>query len=220
MRKTCSALFIMLLLGLPALAGTVGIFVDDPTATTGLSVDPTNALAVAWYQPVGIYANISVNFQPNSFGTGLYSAFLTPWIGPQTNMLDEVASTTFAAPAQQGWVNLFRGVPLTPGQYFLTIGQLDPNTYGGWTASTSATVTTGMGFTQGTLLDPSQVQFFATGSYPDENYVDPTYLPASGFGIDNLDYGQLLYEVSVPEPSTFVLIGGALVLLGLRRRRA
>jgi hypothetical protein len=63
--------------------------------------------------------------------------------------------------------------------------------------------------------DLSGVQFYASGGD-----VNAAYLPASNFVVDSdLAFGQLMYDVSVPEPSTaFLLLGGGL-LLAIRKLR-
>jgi hypothetical protein len=99
------------------------------------------------------------------------------------------------------------------GQAYLVLGTTDLNSVGGWAATTSPTVVLGPGAIQG---DVSGIQFFASG-----DDVNPLYLPGSNFAVDDLTYGQLMYDViAVPEPSTLLLLlGGGLALAVFGRRR-
>jgi len=213
--RNLTAVLILLLAGLPALAGSIIISVDttDPGSVGALAVDPSNVLAVSWYQPA---AQSSVRIRANFldlFGGGTFSAYLMNGIGPQANLSNELASTTFSAsyfgPSP---VVLFEHLTLSAGFFYLVLGTTDPGSYGGWAATTNPAVILGPGVLQG---DGSGVQFYASGGD-----VNPLYLPGSNFAIDDLAFGQLMYDVAVPEPSTLLLLlGGGLALALFGRRR-
>jgi hypothetical protein len=224
MRKVYLAWLSMFLLGLPAWAGTVvGVDTLNPGSIGGNVVDSSNALAVAWYQNVGITGSVRVNFQTNLPDTsGTFYAYLTGVIGTGTSPADEIANTTFTSPSVLDgpvWIDLFDQINLGAGLYYLTIGSLD-STSGAWSNTDDPTVTQAPGFSLG---DGSAVQFWASGS----PYVDTTYLPASSFspgttvaeGLGGQD-PNLMFDVSVPEPATIWLLGGALSLTLLRRKRS
>jgi hypothetical protein len=222
MRK-CYSAALMFLLGLPVWAGSTSVISVDTTDSSsigGYSVDSTDVLAVAWTQTVGITGDVSVNFQTGFFDTsGTLYAYLTDSIGSGTTQLgNEIANTTFASPDPLDgpvWINVFGGIQLNPGFYYLTIGSLD-STSGGWSATSDPTVTVTPGFFLGDLVTGSQ--FWASGSDV------AAYLPASNFSPQPTvaDGGgpDLMFDVSVPEPSTIWLLGGALWFALLRRKRS
>jgi hypothetical protein len=116
------------------------------------------------------------------------------------------------------WISLFDGVYLGPGFYYLTIGALNANTSAAWTATPEPAVTAAPGFLLG---DGSYVQFWASGS----GYVDTAYLPGSNFSpmwtfAEGGQDPNLMFDVSTPEPGTIWLLGGALSLALLRRKRS
>jgi hypothetical protein len=214
--KNLVAVLILLLVGLPALAGTIiSVGTTDPGSVGALAVDSLDVLAVSWYQPA---AQSSVRIRANfldSFGNGTFSAYLMNGIGPQADPLaNELASTTFSAsyfgPSP---VVLFDQLTLSAGFFYLVLGTTDLNSVGGWAATTSPAVILAPGVLQG---DGSGIQFFASGGD-----VDSAYLPRSNFSPDDgLSYGQLMYDVTVPEPSTLLLLlGGGLALAVFGRRR-
>ena len=220
MRKVHLALLSMFLLGLPAWAGTVvGVDTLNPDSIGGYVVDSSNALAVAWRQLVGITGSVSVNFQTNLPDTsGTFYAYLTTASGPGTSPADEIANTTFTSPSVLDgpvWIDLFDQINLGPGFYYLTIGSLDA-TSGAWSNTYDPTVTeTPPDFLRGDGITGSQ--FWAP--------VDVTpYPPGWSFSpmLTVAEYGDadLMFDVSVPEPGTIWLLGGALSLALLRRKRS
>jgi hypothetical protein len=219
MRKSYLALLLMFLLGLPVWAGTViGVDTLDPNSIGGYTVDSVDALAIAWTQTVGITGSVRVNFQGGSIDpSGTFYAYLTGAIGSGASVANEIASTTFSSPGLLDgpvWIDLFDQIDLGPGFYYLTIGSLDA-TSGGWSDTMFPVVTEAPGFFRG---DGIGSQFWA--SYGDL----ASYLPASNFSYIStvVDGGgpDLMFDVFTPEPATIWLMGGALWLALLRRKRS
>lgn len=233
MRKGFLVVLTLFLLGLPAMAGTASIIsVDaiDPYYTGSMSIDADHAVAVAFsldtaFTPWGL----SINVQPNLMGAGLFEAFLTNSYGPSVDTTfysNEIGRTSFWAPSEPMWVTLvgwtdYLGAPIDsaigPGQYYLIVGSADPNTVGYWTTTATTDnvlLTANASAHQG---DTSGLQFWADS---DSLTLNAGYLPGSAFQIDTLGNGELMYDLSTPEPSTLCLIAGALSLLALRRRAA
>ncbi|MFN7933101.1 MAG: PEP-CTERM sorting domain-containing protein [Bryobacteraceae bacterium] len=171
--------------------------------------------AVSWTQS-GSFNNVEVTAQmSNQSGVGQslsFHAYLTDAIGATATVADEIASLGFSlAPGLNQTVNLFSGLTLGPGTYFLVISP-DAGVSGiaGWAAINSApTVTLGSGVTRNADRGSSG----AIASYPPS-----TVIPL-------LTGGSLLYDVTtvdsaVPEPATTALIGAGLAILASYRRRS
>ena len=243
MRKICLAFLWISLLGLPVWGGVVTVDALSPYTIGGNAVDnwpavgdgsvPTlDAYAVAWFQSFAITGSVSVNVQTSSFDAGgVFNAYLTSGIGyGVTAAGNEYYSTTFTLPdpstggtVDPEWIRLFDGVYLGPGYYYLTIGAMNANTSAAWSTTPEPAVNVAPGFSLG---DGSAVQFWASGAYPySSTYVDTTYLPASIFS-PQLTFAEggtdpnLMFDVSTPEPGTIWLLGGALSLALLRRKRS
>ena len=99
-------------------------------------------------------------------------------------------------------MTLFTGLTLTAGTYYLVIGSAGPYVAGGWhDALPNPTIVLGAGVTR-------------NGDYLANNL--STYTPASVFrqnaGINGDPFLQ--YSVAtIPEPATFVMLGGGLLVL-------
>ncbi|MBL8222167.1 MAG: PEP-CTERM sorting domain-containing protein [Bryobacterales bacterium] len=167
--------------------------------------------AVSWTQS-GAFSGVSISaVMTNSFGTGqsiAFHAYLTDAIGPGATVADEIDSTAFSiAPGFNQTVNLFNGLSLGPGTYFLVISSdLGATGAGGWSVTTSSpTVTTGLGVTR----NADRGSNGAAALYP----------PATNIPV--LTGGSLLYSVTasdVPEPATTALIACGLAIIAVRRR--
>lgn len=220
MRKFYLVLLLMFLPGLPVWGGVVvGVDTLDSSTIDGYIVDGSDALAVAWTQTVGITGSVRVNFQTGLFDTsGTFYAYLTNSIGSGTTSVNEIVGpATFTSPnVLDGpvWIDLFDDVDLTGGFYYLTIGSLD-STSGAWSTTSDPTVTLAPGFLRG---DTSGSQFYASvgdvASYLPASNFSPISTVADGGGPD------MMFDVSTPEPGTIWLLGGALSLALLRRKRS
>ncbi len=194
----------------------ISVGTGNPLSITSLSVDaqtPGDVLAVAWYLP-SPYSSVSVDLDfMDLFGGGVFVAYLMDGIGPQVDQTffsNQIASTTFSAGWEPSRLQLWTNLVLNPGTYYLVVGTADPSSVGGWGATTEPVVNLAMGVVHG---DPSGIQFFASGSD-----VNLAYLPASNFAIDtDLLAGQLMYDVSIPEPAQWLLWASGLLVLCRRR---
>jgi hypothetical protein len=170
-------------------------------------------------------ATIRVNVRDDSFGALGGIAYLTDSIGMGTTQAaNEQASQTFTADMfTNNWVTLFSGLHLLQGTHYLFLAPIldqdgNSDTRMLWNTTQTPTVTTAPSVYRGDLT--GNLQFYA-------DTFDSTYLPASDFAIGETDGdgnpldGNLLFDVTVPEPSTLLLVSLAIpVCLGLRRRRA
>ena len=213
MRKALLLALLSLLLGLPAWAGLITVGTTDPGSIGPWAINTDNAAAVSWYLPNSFSSvDIRIGFEDLS-GGATYSAYLMNAIGLGADpSVNEIDNTTFTGSGDLSPVLLWHGLTLDPGFYYLVVGSTDPNSWGGWGATTNPTVTLAPGVLQG---DVSGIQYWV--SSPDV----AAYLPASNWVPDDGSaFGELMYDVSVPEPSTaFLLLGGGLLLAVLRRRR-
>lgn len=203
----------------PVMADHIIIAVTGPAdLSPGFAVDASDAVAAAFYLPKAYSGvGIDVTFQDLGFG-GSYVAYLTNSIGVGTTELANTIAPTvnftmspFGAGVQRLWTNIV----LQPGNVYLILGSLDPNASGGWSTSATPTVTVDPGVIQGDIY--GQLQFWIAN---DSSVQLDAYLPASNFAIDDLSNGAFLFQVATPEPSTSLLLGGALMALGLWRRRS
>ncbi len=218
MKRFVVGLLLLTLLSLPAAAGAIIASVDtaDPGAIGSLAIDfdvPGDVAAVAFYLPQ-TYSGVQVRVHfADLTGVGTYLAYLTNGIGSQATVDNEIASTTFTAPFMTpDWVMIWNDVTIPQGFTYLTIGAADSSTAGGWSATTDPITTFNGGAFQGDL---SGVQYYATGAD-----VNAAYLPASNFAVDtDLTNGQLMYDITTPEPSTLSMAGLALVALAVAGRR-
>jgi len=169
--------------------------------------------AVSWTQS-GAFSGVSISaVMTNAFGGGqsiAFHAFVTDAIGAGTTVADEIASTAFSiTPGFNQTVDLFSGLSLGPGTYFLVISpDAGASGAGGWSVTTaSPTVTTGLGVTR----NADRGSNGAIALYP----------PSSDIPV--LTGGSLLYSVTasdVPEPGATTLIACGLAMLGIRRLRS
>lgn len=139
-------------------------------------------------------------------------AYLMPFIGPGTTAADEIASNSFSYSYTADYlpIEVFSDLTLGPGSYYLVIGAVS----GGYLNWANAGP------------DPAIVEApgVTSAMYRAFNFGGIAYAPAESFG--EQDWNQLLFTVTggpagagVPEPATFGLFGGAVLLLGFARKR-
>lgn len=197
-------------LALPATATTI-LSVSGPHGST-LSLGSTHQALVASWSSTSAYSGVSVSFQSN-FGPFTGTAYLMTQIGPGTTSAQQVAVASYsAASATPALTNLFSGLTLGAGTYYLV---LTSNSAGGWDTPYTAgpaVVSLAPGVTRG-------AQFIVN----DGNGVpDLSYFPASSFSALNAVY-DLELEVTgslVPEPSRLLLLGLGFALLPRILRRS
>lgn len=144
------------------------------------------------------------------------TAYLTSAIGPGVTAADEIAVTTFDLPGSfSGWYNLFSGLSLQPGTYWLTLTTADGSAPVDWARAEF----------------PATIQFGEPGTYyGDARTIAPRpYAPGSLFFITP-GYAGLEFDLSTnptivtanPEPSPAQMIlsscAGILLLRLIRRR--
>jgi hypothetical protein len=165
-------------------------------------------LVASWTQTIE-YSGVDISFRGNGISsTATGAAYLTTSMGDGTTVANQVAITTFTAPAApSSWISLFSGLTLPPNSYYLMIFA-DPGSVIAWDATSPSTATTtlGAGVTlTSTFLYDGLALASLGGPYA-------PYPPATvGIGFqDNL----LINVTSVPEPSPLPLMAGA-ALAGL-----
>lgn len=216
--KCVYLLLIMVLLALPAFGDHMIVGLSGPVDGAQL-IDANQAWAVAWTQGRGFASvHIFANLLDDSFGLAGGDAYLVNSIGVGTSIYNEFARTQFTAdPFVSGWVELFADLTLPTGSYFLVLAPTlfpdgNSDTRMVWNTTSTPTVTTDPDAFRGDIL--GDVQWYATQTF------DPDYLPASNFNVSDVTTdGNLLFAVSVPEPSSmWLLLAGIAVVAGLRRR--
>jgi hypothetical protein len=156
--------------------------------------------AVSWIQS-DPFANVSINAVISCAQGG--TAYLTTQIGPGTSVANQIASAPFPSTPAFTDTNLFSGLTLPAGTYYLVI---NVNTAGGWDTTSSATTTTAPGVSGNGFYVNAD-----TNAYP----------PAETYSANSI---ILLYSVTgtlVPEPSTaiaFLVGGGMLGALAWRKK--
>src|SRR5579871_3026428 len=129
-------------------------------------------------------------------GTGpTGDAWLTSAVGPGTTPASQIAFTPFSLPSPQASVDLFSGLTLSPGTYYLTLLNSGPT--GAWVATPSPVVSAGPGVIQDTSYYASQ----PSALYPPANAFN--FISGPVYELFSID-GTL-----APEPSSFVLVMGA-----------
>ncbi len=135
------------------------------------------------------------------------SAYLTTAIGPGTSTSSQIATTTFIFPTTPTVFQLFSGLTLPSGTYFLTLGSPD-SVGGGWDATTIGTLT----------QTTSPGANFGTNYFANSGNQNTVYPPGSQFTA-GLVYTPLFTVTgtpsttsSVPEPSSLIMIVSGMFL--------
>jgi hypothetical protein len=124
----------------------------DPNFTPGLAVNEQEALSVSWTQTKS-YAGISI-YAPLGQGAANSAnpvyAYLTDRVGVGTTTANQIAqSLVYFSPAADPTVQLFSGLTLGPGTYYLTLWS-PVMAGGGWAFATDPTTILDIGATLGT----------------------------------------------------------------------
>lgn len=141
-------LYLLFLLAVAAANASIVISETGPVSV-GYALYADEAITTSWsslngYNNVSIFATLS-NGLNNSDVANSGVAYLTDSVGPGTNSASEIAVASFTFPSLPTQVQLFSGVNLLPGTYYLTLFS-DTSQGGGWDATdTPGAVTLGDG---------------------------------------------------------------------------
>lgn len=199
-RTEARSMLVVLLLAVPASGATI----ISQTGPPGVNVaaGSLQADAVSW-TALNSYTAVTISATLEGAGPDPGIAFLTTRIGPGATAASEVAVANFVFPdfdTSPGIkVQLFSGLTLAPGTYYLVLGSSMP-LGGGWLSTTSPSITTDAGVTAG-------LNYNTSGS------VNAAYPPGSSFIVSP---NAFLFEVTgtpAPEPHSMVYPGLGLLML-------
>jgi hypothetical protein len=149
-----------------------------------LTLGATNQILVTSWSSTQTYSNVGIAFE-SIFGPFTGTAYLMTQIGPGTTTAQQVASSSYSVlDSSLSLTNLFTGLTLGPGTYFLVVTS---GPTGGWDTPYTAgpaVVTTGAGVTRG-------AQYIANDGNGVPNLAYP---PASTFSALNAVY-DLKFQV-------------------------
>ena len=180
--------------------------------------DPVQGQTVlaSWSQ-TGSYTGVSISAELNNFDTSAFpvTAYLTTQVGTSANSTTQIATSTVSVPAGSldDMIQLFTGLPLGPGTYYLVLAGPANSSNVAWNLAASPTEAMDAGVTD--LLD----------SIADGSSVDTSYAPGSAFSTPffeldpQFDVEGTAASVVVPEPAEILLTGLGLVLAATLRTR-
>jgi hypothetical protein len=173
------------------------------TGVTGLG--PNQTLATSWIQS-DAFANVSINATLGGLqGTGTANgiAYLMNSIGPSTTVANQIASAPFTSTDVFTDTNLFSGLSLPAGTYYLVLHS-ENNAF--WDNTSSPTTTAAPGVS-------------ANGVYIANN--NNIYPPSDTFVSDTRNFLFSVTGSAVPEPATSALLalGAFLGVAGVIRRK-
>ena len=203
-------LLLGLLLAATSSQATVIYEVSGPTGVFW-SAGSQNISYGSWTQS-GSYTNVSVSAHVEG---NVISAYLTNLIGPAATSGNVIASTTFSNAL--ALTQLFSGLSLGPGTYFLVIGGTGT---GSWPQASPPTVTADTGVTANGYGRCSTNPGGPAGICNFANPYASTFVPADNLNSRYLVDGVLAGAGEVPEPATAGMVAAALVALaGWRKFR-
>lgn len=184
-------------------------------ATLGGQPNPDQIIAVGWTDS-SAETNVEILATVGQYTGTSITAYLTDQIGTGTTTANQIATVTFTPSTDMEQDVLFSGLSLAAGSYDLVLIGNGTGEELWWANSDS-----------GTLTEASTV----TGAYQGVVNVIPgnshgtaaAYAPASTFfdtSSEVPDFGFELTVETTPEPGSFVLLGTALIAVGLQRKRA
>lgn len=227
-RSSYVTVLICAMFGTIASAATI-VSVDSPDRDfpTGLPADIHEALSVSWTQTYG-YTNVNISAAITqgvaSYINPVY-AYLTNSVGPGTTEGNEIATTlVYPSTRADPTVQLFSGLTLGPGTYYLTLWS--PLRGGvGWLFSSNPPTPT---LEDEATLGESRYSngYFATDNYDvSEARALGIYIPSAPF-VTWTSNRSFLFSVTgaeglaaAPEPSTYGLIGLSLAGAAVLRKR-
>ncbi len=183
-------------------AVTIISVTGPPDGAYGFGTNASQAVGASWTQS-DPFANVSINavleaIFENTTGT----AYLTNQIGAGTTAANEIASAPFVFPVSRADTNLFSGLTLPAGTYYLV---LSTASNGFWDFTNTQTVTTAPG-----VSFNSDYVSTSTNAYP----------PANNFNSTNAGFLFSVTGTSVPEPPIMsILLISGLILSGLAFQR-
>jgi hypothetical protein len=200
----------------------------DPSFPWGFLVNEQEALSVSWTQ-ANSYTNVSIYAPLPTSGANdsnpVY-AYLTSRSGSGTTQADEIArSLVYFSTAPDPTVQLFSGLTLGPGTYYLTLWS-PTMAGGGWSAYTDPVTSLDQGVSIGASRE--SYRYVGLDSLPWGYPYPPSglYIPEAIFRDDlwnneHLGFSLVAVEVSAaPEPQTVWLTGvSAALLCGLVRMK-
>ena len=187
---------------LGATAASAATIITEVSPTQGVVGGTT--VAFGWNQTIA-YNNvlISMDLATNNGSGSTVSAFLTSQIGPGTTIAEQLATQVVVVAPGSATYNLFSGLSLGPGNYFVTVDPADGVT-GILGGGAPVAPTLGLGVTS--------LGEFTMGA---DIYPPAGTAAEATFGLRFNVTGEI-----VPEPTSIGLLAtGAIFVVGVYRRR-
>lgn len=214
------------LLGSISAATIASVGNPNPNYIPGFGVNEQYALSVSWTQTKS-YTDVSV-YAPLGKGGANDSnpayAYLTNRVGLGTTAANEIAkSVVYFSPAADPTIQLFNGLTLGPGSYYVTLWS-PVMAGGGWSIATDPNIS----LDEGVTLGPNQYAYryvgidknpfvFSGWPYPPSGLYIPETISVDSYPNDHLVFSVTGTEVITvaPEPHSISLTAISLTLLSL-----